>query len=187
MFTNIFQSSTKFFLFFGKNVHFKWNTPAFKNHVHDCAQCCGTLQAWLHITNSCWGHYAADLALVLWVPSKLALAFQWHDVNEETTGCLPPGARLLMKVIIKDKHTGYHEVAGAEDSVGISRDVGHTVADFISQRLAGAKKHGEWGGGGRGGGTRSSATGTIYFYWVIFSSCSLKQRWKSRGSYWFEC
>lgn len=44
-----------------------------------------------------------------------------------------------MKVIIKDKHTGYHEGAGAEDSVGISRDVGHTVADFILQRLTGAK------------------------------------------------
>lgn len=42
-----------------------------------------------------------------------------------------------MKVIIKDKHTGYHEGAGAEDSVGISRDAGHTVADFISQRLTG--------------------------------------------------
>lgn len=51
-----------------------------------------------------------------------------------------------MKVIIKDKHTGYHEGAGAEDSVGISRDVGHTVADFISQRLTGAKTW--WGRGG---------------------------------------
>lgn len=151
----------------------------------NCAQRCDTLQAWLHIANSCWGHYAADLALVLWVPSKLALAFQWHDVNEETTGCWPPGARLLMKVIIKDKHTGYHEGAGAEDSVGISRDVGHTVADFISQRLTGAKT---WRGvGGGGGGTRLSPTGTIYFYGVIFSSCSLEQSWNSRGSYWFEC
>lgn len=44
-----------------------------------------------------------------------------------------------MKVIIKDKHTGYHEGAGADDSVGISKDVGHTVVDFISQRLTGAK------------------------------------------------
>lgn len=67
-------------------------------------------------------------------------------MNEETTGCWPPGARLLMKVIIKDKHTGYHEGAGAEDSVGISRDVGHTVADFISQRLTGAKTWREGGG-----------------------------------------
>lgn len=132
---------------------------------------------WLHIASSCWGHCAAEPVLVLWVPSKLALAFQWHDVNGETTGCRPPGARLLMKVIIKDKHTGYHEGAGAEDSVGISRDAGHTVADFISQRLTGLG----------GGGTHSSLTGTIYFWEVIFSRGSLEQSLKSRRSYWFDC
>lgn len=86
-----------------------------------------------------------------------------------------------MKVIIKDKHTGYHEGAGAEDSVGISRDAGHTVADFILQRLTGPKTR-------LGGGvTHSSLTGTIYFYEVIFSSNSLEQCLKSRGSYWFDC
>lgn len=60
-------------------------------------------------------------------------------MNEEKTGCWSSGAPLLMKVIIKDKHTGYHEVACAKDSVGIRRDVGGTGAHFILQRLAGAK------------------------------------------------
>lgn len=133
------MSIIKSLYFCKKKFKFKSQQAHVWKHVCSCAQRRNTLQAWLHIANSCWGHYAADLVLVLWVPSKLALAFQWHDVNGETTGCRPPGARLLMKVIIKDKHTGYHEGAGAEDSFGISRDVGHTVADFTKQRLTGAK------------------------------------------------
>lgn len=54
-----------------------------------------------------------------------------------------------MKVIIKDKHTGYHEGAGAEDSVGISRDAGRTVADFIPRKVNGSKN--TVGGGEVGG------------------------------------
>lgn len=48
---------------------------------------------------------------------QLELASQWYDAMKEKAGCwtMDDGARLLMKVIIKNEHTRFHEEAADKD------------------------------------------------------------------------